>query len=138
MVDVRKPQICYNQAKTSSVASGVVILRQAFTFFKICKKKKVVFYGPSSIHVKIVDKKHDPRERSHFWTFFDVFLTYFSNRAKSLKKRLKMASVSRIVFFIQKCYMNDWRPIKGNFFLFTNFKKKVKVCLKMTTPMPRY
>ena len=107
MVDVRKRQICYNQAKTSSVASGVVILRQAFTFFKICKKKKVVFYGPSSIHVKIVDKKHDPGERSHFWTFFDVFLTYFSNLAKSLKKRLKMASVSRIVFFIQKCYMND-------------------------------
>ena len=67
------------------MASGVVILSQAFTFFKICKKKKVVFYGPSSIHVKIVDKKHDPGERSHFWTFFDVFLTYFSNLAKLLK-----------------------------------------------------
>ena len=67
MGDVRKRQICYNQAKTSSVASGVVILSQAFTFFKICKKKKVVFYGPSSIHVKIVDKKHDSRERSHFF-----------------------------------------------------------------------
>ena len=107
MVDVRKRQICYNQAKTSSVASGVVILRQVFTFFKICKKKKVVFYGPSSIRVKIVDKKHDPGESIHFWTFFDVFLTYFSNRAKSLKKRLKMRSVLQIVFFIQKYYMNE-------------------------------
>ena len=43
--DVRKRQICYNQAKTSSVASGVVILRQAFTFFKIFKKKRLFFMG---------------------------------------------------------------------------------------------
>ena len=78
-----------------------------FHFFQICKKKKVVFYGPSSIHVKFLDKKYDPGDRSHFWTFFDVFLTYFSNLAKSLKKRLKMGSVLRIVFFIQKFYMNE-------------------------------
>ena len=76
------------RSKTSSVLREVVILRQIFTFFKIGKKKKVVFYGPSSIHVKIMDKKHDPGERSHFWTFFDVFLTYVSNLAKSLKKNV--------------------------------------------------
>ena len=95
------------KSKTSSVAWGVVILRQTFTFFKNCKNKKVVFYGPSSIHVIFVDKKYDPGDRSHFWTFLGLFLVDFPNLVKSLKKRLKMGYVLRIVFFIQKCYMNE-------------------------------
>ena len=62
--------------KTSSVAWGVVIWRQTFTFFKNCKTKKVAFYWPSFIHVKFLNKNTIRRTESIFRRFFSDFVCW--------------------------------------------------------------